>query len=243
MRLLRRADVKILCQLMTVHEGIEDMRWMMENHGVSTSRGSSLASSLSSLVTVEEFGPCISPCRESPSPSPVCLQDLTETTGEESEEQQQQPHTDDGDSNNKSYFNVLSPKDSEARAPRPSTAKFGVVLSSHAQASTNPACGLEKSQTQDLASPLQSIKTNANTIRRALLRSSRLRKEVTEDTSSVIFTKPSGETRREHQAQESFRASQSKTVEDNSTLSAQEDLLDYDAKWCWVASQDDVTFL
>ncbi|KAM8849563.1 leucine rich adaptor protein 1-like isoform 2-T2 [Spinachia spinachia] len=55
MRLLRSVDVKILRQLVTVHEGVEAMRWLMEERGAQTS---SSASSLSSLVTVEEHGLC-----------------------------------------------------------------------------------------------------------------------------------------------------------------------------------------
>lgn len=159
------------------------------------------------------------------------------------ESEKQQPHYDGSDC--KSYFNVLSPTDSEARLPRPSSAKIGVSWQTNAQASTDPA-SLQDSLSQNLASPSQSIKTNANTIRKALLRSSRLRKEVSADTSSFIFTEHhvSCETQTEHQSQKSFSASQNNAAEQgSSSQNAEEVLLDYDAQWCWVESQDDVTFV
>lgn len=62
-RWLRSADVKILRQLVAVHEGIEAMRWLMEERGAMVSRGSSLTGSLSSLVTVEEHGLSVTPRR------------------------------------------------------------------------------------------------------------------------------------------------------------------------------------
>lgn len=47
---LRSADVRILRQLVAVHEGIEAMRWLMEERDALVSRSSSLTGSLSSLV-------------------------------------------------------------------------------------------------------------------------------------------------------------------------------------------------
>ncbi len=64
-RWLRSADVRILRQLVAVHEGIEAMRWLMEERDALASRGSSLTGSMSSLVTVEEHGPSMSPYRYS----------------------------------------------------------------------------------------------------------------------------------------------------------------------------------
>lgn len=64
-RWLRSADVRILRQLVAVHEGIEAMRWLMEERDTLVSRCSSLTGSLSSLATVEEHGPSMSPCRYS----------------------------------------------------------------------------------------------------------------------------------------------------------------------------------
>lgn len=62
-RLLRSADVRILKQLVALHEGIEAMRWLLEDRGPLTSRGSSLTESLSSLATVDEHEPLMSSCR------------------------------------------------------------------------------------------------------------------------------------------------------------------------------------
>ncbi|XP_044076858.1 leucine rich adaptor protein 1-like [Siniperca chuatsi] len=241
MRWLRSADVRILRQLVAVHEGIEAMRWLMEEQVALASRGSSLTGSLSSLVTLEEHGPSMSPCRESPT------QDLTETTAEESE--YHPSHSDHGDLNHKTYFDMLSPESTEASPPSPSTAKFEVRHSTHGrhgQASSSPAnclasANLPKSQPQDSSvAPLQDIKAGADTIRRALLRSSRARREVKGDTGSFALNKQSGETQTEHQ---SLGASQKTVEEKESAPNRESSLLGYDAQWCWVESQDDVTFL
>lgn len=60
---LRCADVRILRQLVAVHEGIEAMRWLMGERGALNNRGSSLTGSLSSLATVEEPWSSVSPYR------------------------------------------------------------------------------------------------------------------------------------------------------------------------------------
>lgn len=53
---LRSADVRILQQLVAVHEGIEAMRWLMEERDALVSRSSSLSSLLG-------HGPPTSPFR------------------------------------------------------------------------------------------------------------------------------------------------------------------------------------
>ncbi|KAL7387460.1 hypothetical protein ABVT39_023819 [Epinephelus coioides] len=231
MRWLRSADVRILRQLVAVHEGIEAMRWLMEERGALASHGSSLTGSLSSLVTVEEHGPSMSPCRESLSPTP----DLIETSGEESADPP--AHTEDGISNHKTYFDMLIPESTEARPLSPS---------SHGQASSSPANGLVSANLQKDSDvvPLHDIKGGADTIRRALLRSNRARREVKANNGSLSLTKESGEKQTEQQTQESFRASQnSMTKEEEHAPDSETSLLGYDAQWCWVESQDDVTFL
>ncbi|XP_059201013.1 leucine rich adaptor protein 1-like [Centropristis striata] len=250
MRWLRSADVRILRQLVAVHEGIEAMRWLMEERGALASHGSSLTGSLSSLATVEEHGPSMSPCRESLSPT----QDLTEPSGDESADPP--PHTDDDDSNLKSYFDTLIPESTEARPPSPSTSSFevsGATLGRHGRASSSPASSLVGAILQKSPPPqdshgasLQDMKTSADPIRRALLRSSRARREVKADNGGFSLNKQSVET--EQQTQESFRASQNNTVEEEeeeeeSGTNKEMALLGYDAQWCWVESQDDVTFL
>nr|XP_019963063.1 PREDICTED: leucine rich adaptor protein 1-like [Paralichthys olivaceus] len=219
MRWLRSADVKILRQLVAVHEGIEAMRWLMEERGSLASRGSSLTGSLSSLATVEEHGPSMTPRRESQ--SPTFPQDLTETTGEESAGHRS-PH-DDADSLHKSYLDVLSPESAGVRLPSPSYSEF-------------------EPNTQDMDAG-QDFTAGASTIRRALLRSRKARKEVKADIGG--FSQESGEIQTEcSPPQESFRASQNDVMEDEEGPSNTETvLLGYDAQWCWVESQDDVTFL
>ncbi|KAG7526386.1 hypothetical protein JOB18_039632 [Solea senegalensis] len=210
MRWLRSADVRILRQLVSVHEGIEATRWLMEERGAFASRGSSLTSSLSSL----EQAPSVTYGRESP--SPTCLQDLTETTGEDSAGHRS-PHTD-----HNSSLDVLRPESSEVTP-------FTLADPSH-----NPAHGsvsLKKSQSQDWDTRLsEDIKVSAGTITRALLRS---RKSRGVKDSSFPLTP------------ETSKASENNnmTEEKASAPKREELLLGYDAQWCWVESQDDVTFL
>ncbi|XP_061588970.1 leucine rich adaptor protein 1-like [Cololabis saira] len=188
MKQLRSADVRILRQLVAVHEGIEAMRWLMEERGALTSRGSSLTGSLSSLVIAEEQGCCTSPCRKSPSPAfPL---DVAEISGER-------------------------PADQKSVAP-----DDGCVT------------GFELQEQDSEAAHMQNIRGGAETIRRALLRSSRAKRPLKVDSDSSPgqpSEKSSG-----HPAQESF------TPPPNN---AETMLLGYDAQWCWVESQDDVTFL
>nr|XP_057923557.1 leucine rich adaptor protein 1-like isoform X2 [Doryrhamphus excisus]XP_057923559.1 leucine rich adaptor protein 1-like isoform X2 [Doryrhamphus excisus] len=66
-RWMRSADVRILRQLVSVHEGIEAMRWLMLDRRALASRDSSLTGSASSLVMAEEPGPSASSCRDVPS--------------------------------------------------------------------------------------------------------------------------------------------------------------------------------
>nr|XP_046265655.1 leucine rich adaptor protein 1-like [Scatophagus argus] len=247
MRRMRSADVRILRQLVTVHEGIEAMRWLMEERDALASHGSSLTGSLSSLVTVEEHGPSMSPCRDILSQT----QDSAESTGEESEDDP--PHTDHGDSNHKSYPDMLIPKTAEARSPSLYTSNFTVDHSTcgrHGQASSIPArslvsASLPHSQPQDShLAPLRDIKSGADTIRRALLRSSMTRREVKMDIGSFALIKQSEETQKEQQTQESLRASQNNTMEKEENVPNRETvLLGYDAQWSWVESQEDITFL
>ncbi|XP_008292628.1 leucine rich adaptor protein 1-like [Stegastes partitus] len=236
MRWLRSADVRILRQLVAVHEGIEAMRWLMEERGAFASRGSSLTGSLSSLVTVEEHWPSMSPCRESP--SPTCFQDFTETSSVDSADHQPPPHT---DSNHMSYFDVLHSESSGARPPSPESSEFKLGRSaqrSSGRASSNPANSLvcadePKSEPLDSEVP-QRIEGGANTIRRALLRSNKRKSRV--DAGS--FVRP-GET--VQQTQDGF--SESPSNKEAEEASREKALLGYDAQWCWVESQDDVTFL
>ncbi|KAI9541649.1 hypothetical protein NQZ68_028155 [Dissostichus eleginoides] len=229
MRCLRSADVRILRQLVAVHEGIEAMRWLMEDRGALASHGSSLTGSLSSLATVEEAS--MSPCRESQSPT----QDLTETSGEESADHTLS--TDDADTNL-----MEIPESTEASQSSPSTPEFEVSISTHGRrdgASSSPVNGLvrakfPKSQPQDL-------KAGTDIVRKALLRSSRAKKDMRADSGSCSLTEQS---QTDHQAQESPRTSLNNTMEEEETAPNRETaLLGYDAQWCWVESLDDVMFL
>lgn len=179
-------------------------------------------------------------------PSPTGLQDLIETTTGEPDSQR--PHTDD--SNHKGYFDMFSSESSEARPPSPFSSKFAVSRStqeSQDEASFSPASSANgaKSQPQDFdISPFKDIKSGAQTIRRALLRSRRWNRGLKIDTGSFDLTQWSGEAHTGCNTENSLTASHTNTVEREERASSREkDLLGYDTQWCWVESQDDVTFL
>lgn len=187
-------------------------------------------------------------CSHRDSLSPT--QDFTETTGEESEDQQ--PHSDHGDSNHRSSFDMLSPAFAEARPPSPSSfSEFEVTRSTHSPASSGPANGVAsasspRAQPQDSAVDLSQDMTagGLDIIRRALLRSSRARREVKVGNGCSAPTKQSEEKQTEHHTQESSRASQNNMMQkEESAPNKETGLLGYDAQWCWVESQDDVTFV
>lgn len=51
---LRAADVKLMRQLLIINESIESIKWIIEEKGTITSRGSSLSGSLCSLLGSQE---------------------------------------------------------------------------------------------------------------------------------------------------------------------------------------------
>ncbi|KAM4552427.1 uncharacterized protein PAE49_015854 [Odontesthes bonariensis] len=247
MRWLRSADVRILRQLVAVHEGIEAMRWLMEDRATLTSSCSSLTGSLSSLATVDEHGPSTPPYRESP--SPAFPQDWTEATTEE-RGNQRPPQTDSGDS---SHSATLSSESSEARAPNPSPSNSVVSRSAHGghcQEPVAPANSLvgsnePKSEKQDWsATRFRNIKSGAETIRRVLLRSSRVRRGLKLDSGSCALSQELEKKNTAQPSEESATASQdNKNEEEQSSPVGENVLLSYDAQCCWVGTQDDVTYL
>ena len=101
-------------------------------------------------------------------------------------------------------------------------------------------------QPNDLdADPLKDTDAGAGTIRRALLRSGRERREVTVDPGTFTLTQESEKTQTEQSlTQEGFKGSQNNVMEEEeNSPNTEKVLLGYDAQWCWVESQDDVTFL
>lgn len=156
----------------------------------------------------------------------ICMKDVTEYAGEESEDHLL--HT--GHDDSKSVAQIL--ETSEARSPHPFTAACG-THGTHT--SSSPANSLKRSQRGNSEeTPFQDIKSGANTIRRALLRSNWVRREVRVDN---MF-----ETQRKDQFLEGIR--NPNTSEKEESPPSEESLLPgYDAQWCWVESKDDVTFL
>lgn len=93
------------------------------------------------------------------------------------------------------------------------------------------------SPTSDDCSISPYIRTGAKTITRALLRSSRFRRKVT-----VEELVPSAQDEKE--AEQKDRPSCNSAGKEEAGSSRKDgSLLGYDAQWCWVESQDDVTFL
>lgn len=147
---------------------------------------------------------------------------------------------------------MLSPAFAEARPPSPSSfSEFEVTRSTHSPASSGPANGVAsasspRAQPQDSAVDLSQDMTagGLDIIRRALLRSSRARREVKVGNGCSAPTKQSEEKQTEHHTQESSRASQNNMMQKEESAPKKETgLLGYDAQWCWVESQDDVTFV
>lgn len=69
---LRAADVRILRQLMAVHEGVEAVRWLLEERSAPASRTSSVTGSQNSLAeTSPPAGTSSSPSPEEGAPSPT----------------------------------------------------------------------------------------------------------------------------------------------------------------------------
>lgn len=147
-------------------------------------------------------------------------------------------------------------RSSEAYEPRPlspSTSKFIVNHSTHENhdLEESPANGLidanvpnSQLQDSDVVVLRKNIKTRGNTIWRALLRSNRPRGELKGVIDSFALTPQPGDTRAVCQAEDNFTASHTNAMDkEESAPSGEKDLLGYDAQWCWVDSQDDVTFL
>lgn len=223
MRWLRRADMRILRQLVAVHEGIEAMRWLIEERSTLTSRCSSLSGSLSSLVTVEEHAPSTSPCREDPSPAFPHNRRLTPN---EKTADLKPPHAETFEPSSESPSKV-NKVESCSQAP--------LTAASRADA--------PESRTPESSSVRLHIRNGAETIKRALLRSSRRKQlKAGSATSQAIGEKNSNI--QKHPNQESLTVFKSQGVEkEEASADRDEELLDYDAQWSWVGSKDDVTFL
>ncbi|MEQ2258689.1 hypothetical protein XENORESO_006999, partial [Xenotaenia resolanae] len=223
-RWLRCADVRILRQLVAVHEGIETMRWLIDDRGILTS--SSLSSSLSSLVTVEEHAPSTSPCREDPSPA---FHRDKRLTANATPADQRPPHA-------------------ETSEPRAASAYKSLKVENYSQVPLTAANSLvsadvPKSQTLGSSSARLHIRNGAETIRRALLRSSR-RRQLKADSGPTATSQNVGEKNSVHLTQENLTVFKSDEVKkEESSAGDEKELLGYDAQWSWVESKDDVTFL
>ncbi|KAM9323008.1 uncharacterized protein KZ484_021083 [Pholidichthys leucotaenia] len=213
-RWLRSADVRILRQLMAVHEGIEEMKWMMEERGPLASRGSSLMGSLSSL-TVDEPGASMSPCRETS--SPPSLHELPE------------PSTDLHTANHRSLPEIST----NGTPPLSTSISTSTDSTSPDRASVCPPKTVDsdpRARHQDS----HRNKIRGDTIRKLLLRS---RGNVKNHFA------PSGTSTEAHAEQRQTDRTSAVSRTDVEEEQKEELLLGYDAQWSWVESQDDVMFL
>ncbi|KAM4728056.1 uncharacterized protein FYW61_011200 [Anableps anableps] len=226
MRRLRCADVRILRQLVAVHEGIEAMRWLIEERGLLTSRCSSLSGSLSSLVTIEEHVPTMSPCGEDP--SSAFPQDIRLPANKKPPDQK--------------------PPHAETSEPRPTSPSKSIQVERYSQAPLTGANSLvsadvPRSETLESGSARLYIRNGAETIKRALLRSSK-RRQMKADSGTNAAGQDVGEKNSVHPTQESLTVFKSQEVKkEESSGYGEKELLGYDAQWSWVESKDDVTFL
>ncbi|XP_061746388.1 leucine rich adaptor protein 1-like [Nerophis ophidion] len=185
MRWLRSADVRILRQLVSVHEGIEAMRWLMLERATLASCDSSLTGSLSSLVTAEEHGPSISPCRDIPRST--------------------YPENPPGSFNGESSDGALhAPADHSDRG----------------SAEESPSNFSDSQGPCSDTLPSLGIKTCADPIGGVLLQRTTTPRDV--------------------RADEKLQVTHVDTTEEDEKMAT---LFGYDARWCWVESRDDVTYL
>ncbi|XP_051943617.1 leucine rich adaptor protein 1-like [Hippocampus zosterae] len=197
MRWMRSADVRILRQLVAVHEGIESMHWLMTERSTSASRDSSLAGSISSLVAVEEHADPLSPCRDNPrSTYPKDLPDtFCQVPSSPSHADSDHPH-------------LRSCAENPRQESSPSTDNLAQT-------------DFQVSQLQDSeAQPLQDLKEDANPV-----------KEVHLGSNGFDLIEGSQETKQQTHG----------SIAEEEKMEAV--LFGYDAQWCWIESQDDVTFL
>ncbi|CAB1326451.1 unnamed protein product [Coregonus sp. 'balchen'] len=178
---LRAADVRVLRQLVAVHEAMEAVRWLLEERGTLASRGSSLTSSQCSLAE----GPGMSPCREGLSLALTSRKSPLHDANEEPEEEELPvPDSISGHS----YFDMLTNTVSSNDTDTGLTLEGRIVSHPEGTGETGTNhCGLPEER------------------------------QVASDGDIL-------------------------GVEEQ-TIPSCEVLLGYDAQWCWVESQDDVTFL
>lgn len=136
----------------------------------------------------------------------------------------------------------LKPPHAETSEPRSASPSKAIKVEDYSQAPLTAAsrADVPKAQTPELGSARLHIRNGAETIKRALLRSSR-RKQLKSDSAT---SQAVGEKNSVHPNQESLTVFKSQEVKkEEASAGVEEELLDYDAQWSWVGSKDDVTFL
>lgn len=162
----------------------------------------------------------------------TCPQDWTQTSAEDLIHQSL--HTADSFIDHKSPF-LLSSEYTQGRHHSRLSAKYET---SHSPRSRP---GQAESQPQASDGALIEKKTDTDPIRSALLRSGRISRR----SIGLFRDYDPEEAPTLLQQQESFKDFQNDRTNGDEKIRQEEEkvLLGYDAQWCWVESQDDVTFL
>ncbi|XP_013869279.1 leucine rich adaptor protein 1 [Austrofundulus limnaeus] len=222
---LRSADVRILRQLVAVHEGIEAMHWLMEERG-----------GMIGLLEEddEELGLCMSPYRDSPSPSPslspASPESLSETISENPVDKTS------ANSYNSSLFESLEAGPSSLCSFSCETS--GSVHDPQVEPVTDAVIPISDEVAESLKrmpdpARLRNIKSGAETIKRALLRCSKLRRQTKAEKTRLTPVLGRKNT------EESFDS----TEKDQSSACGTDPSLTYNSQWSWMQSKDDVTNL
>ncbi|XP_068197277.1 leucine rich adaptor protein 1-like [Antennarius striatus] len=230
MRLLRSADVRILLQLLALNEGMEALRWALEEDASAlNSPRSSWTGSLSSLGAAEEQRGLTSPGRVSQTPS------FTESIGEEFADPP--PYTVHCALNTSSQESTEPPS---PPAPNPGATRFTAGRLHRTWSSParwRRGADGPKPQWRDTCAEAPPGRPHSDVIFRALMRSGRSRREARDAPAPAL----SSQSEEMLSSQEHLRANRIDSEAPGAGEPHRQGLLfAYDTQWCWVDAHDDV---
>lgn len=223
---LRAADVKILNQLIALHEGIEAVKWLLEERGALTSRCSSLTSSQYSLGE----GP--------------------DTSWRGSWSSLQDPHDKLDNISIGSYLDTLA-DDLDEYCPSSGTDSILCATPIGTEVSRGPGGGMSSATGSGTRSP--QVSSNAPKedaqVWKAVSETGRPHPSVKNDTNNAKANKTNGingaclAEKLGKNLSPKMKPYKNGKVEPETCKMNGKVQLEYDAHWRWVQSQDDVTFL
>uniref|UniRef100_A0A8C6UGJ3 Leucine rich adaptor protein 1 n=1 Tax=Neogobius melanostomus TaxID=47308 RepID=A0A8C6UGJ3_9GOBI len=260
MACLRSVDVKILQQLLALHEGIEAVKWLLEERSTLTSRCSSLTSSQYSLGEGPETS-----WRGSWS----SLQDPNDKLDNISIGSYLDTLADDMDeycpsSSDQSVICSSTPQVSEATVSGRTAAKSGAKIAENSSASNGvtpgtvpakPTAAIKPTQTRmdspkrTNLSPVWPKKTPDSSVKSSPVKVNKANRVATADKNATpagaqmgsprhIGSGGSGNPSPKHKPYTNGKIETDTSCKANGKVH-----LEYDAHWHWVQSQEDVTFL